>query len=265
MVEAADPDPILSNRKPIIAILPFAVSLERDGQQGMFDAILHVIRASNSWGFVWGRIRLYLSSVFGKSSPPSLNRIITLISPHMAWDGGLYGKIKITRLAAAASAVPYTEEVGYSAADALLQILSVDFLRPQIPTEIWLWLKKPLSLPPMCLGQHVGGTPDVIRHVRGLEDPELLKSYFTLVWSEWVSPTPSSLEEMETSIREDFGGIGMRRDREDLAKRLDHVLAQLDRGSEYLKQHNPKIEEHDIQRAIEGYGRLKKVLLEVDG
>ena len=69
---------------------------------------------------------------------------------------------------------------------------------------------------------------------------------------------------MQISIQEDFSGIRMQCHREDLIKRLDDVLEQLDQGFVYLEQHKPGIHEHDIQIAKEQYGELKRVLLEVD-
>ena len=109
MVETADPNQILSKRKAIIALFPFAISLEKNGQQWMFNAVLRAIRASNSWKFLWCRIGLYMTVLFGESSPPSLDRAITLISPYIYWDDGLYGRITVTRWAAAIEAIPYTE------------------------------------------------------------------------------------------------------------------------------------------------------------
>ena len=55
--------------------------------------------------------------------------------------------------------------------------------------------------------------------------------------SEIIFVAPGDLEgvtEMEISIREDFGGIRMGRDREDLINRLDYIPRQLDMGLEYL-------------------------------
>jgi hypothetical protein len=76
---------------------------------------------------------------------------------------------------------------------------------------------------------------DTVRHFRGLGDVDILKSYFLFIWSEWSQL--SDVGGMLVSIREDFGGIGMGHHRDDLIKRLDHVLGQLDRGLDYLEQH----------------------------
>ena len=69
---------------------------------------------------------------------------------------------------------------------------------------------------------------------------------------------------MDTSIREDFGGIGMWRHREVLTERLDHVLGQMDLGSQPLRQRNPYLGDSHIPRSREQYGGLKEELLEVD-
>jgi len=57
----------------------------------------------------------------------------------------------------------------------------------------------------------------------------------------------------------------MRDHQEDLLQHLDYVLGQLDLGLEYLQQHKPNLNGGDIQSMKGRYGRLKKILLEVDG
>jgi hypothetical protein len=73
-----------------------------------------------------------------------------------------------------------------------------------------------------------------------------------------------SFYDMEISIQEDFGGIGMGHHRADLLQRLDHVLGQLDRGLEYLKQHNPAFNEDYLQRMKDRYQSLSETLLETN-
>jgi hypothetical protein len=70
--------------------------------------------------------------------------------------------------------------------------------------------------------------------------------------------------EMQISIQEDFGGVGMRHHRADLLQQLDHVIGQLDRGLEYLKQHNPVFNEAYLQRTKHQYQYLREILLEMD-
>ena len=190
--------------------------------------------------------------------------LIVLASPHINWYE-LQDEDTVARWAAAASAIPRTKEVGQAVVDALLRIASVDSLRLHIPVDIWAWLETQPSLPPKCLGRSEGARKDVARHVRTLEDVEILKSYFLLVWSEWNLIHDMDLTEMTTSIREDFSGTGMRLHREDLVKRLDHVLGQLDRGPGYLFQHNRRIGPSYVRQAKGCYKELKRVLLEVDG
>ncbi|KAF9647586.1 hypothetical protein BDM02DRAFT_3116806 [Thelephora ganbajun] len=109
-------------------------------------------------------------------------------------------------------------------------------------------------------------TEDVVRRVRALGDIEILKSYFLLVWSEWDIPHRNHIGygEMERSIREDFGGIGMDPHRKDLIKRLDYILERMDRGPGYLKQHKGWFNKNMFQHTKKRYRDLKEVLLEVD-
>jgi hypothetical protein len=143
----------------------------------------------------------------------------------------------------------------------LLQVAHVDFLLPHIPIEIWAWLKKRPSLPPVCQGRLRGTTPDIVRHIRRLGDIEILKSYFLVVWSEWDSLYSIGLDEMEIAIREDLDGIEMGSHRQDLIKRLDHILEKL----ESFELHNPQKHQNRVQLRKKQYGKLKDVLLEVDG
>ena len=79
---------------------------------------------------------------------------------------------------------------------------------------------------------------DVVRWAREFGDLGVLKSYFLLLWSEWfhIDSWSGGLTEMQISIQEDFGGIGMGCHREDLIKRLDHVLGQLNRPHDIFYQ-----------------------------
>jgi hypothetical protein len=265
MAEAPGTDPAVeSKRKAISSLFPYAVRLERDGQRGMIDAIIRLTSMSTSGGFMWYRIEPYVTTWFDESSSPALNRAITLAAPCVDWDREPYTENAVARWAAAASTIPYSEEVGRSVVDALLLIAYRDSLRPHIPVEIWAWLKRRPSLPPVCRGRCLSTTLNVVRHIRGLGDIELLKSYLFAVWSEWDSLFDPCLSEMEIVIREEFDGIVMWRHREDLIERLDHVLGQLDQDLDYFKRHNPKIYEGRIARAKGQYGRLKEVLVEVD-
>jgi hypothetical protein len=253
-----------SKLKAINSLFLYAVRLERDGQRGMIDAIICLASKSTSRQFMWHHIVPYVSTWFNESSSPSLNRAITLAAPRTNWNWGPYTQNAVARWAAAALAIPYSEEVGRSVVDALLQIAFHDCLRPHIPTEIWAWLKRRPFLPPVCQGRFMSTKPDVVRHIRGLGDIELLKSYLFTVWSEWNYLYDSGLLEMEIVIREEFEGMVMWRHREDLIERLDHVLGQLDQDLDYFIRYRPKIGEGHIPYAKEQYGRLKKELVEVD-
>jgi len=110
MARFGDPVQIWSRRKATAAFFPYAVSLERGGESRMLDAFLGVTRASGAAWFLWKAIEPFVATLFDKSSPDSLNRVITLVSPHVLWGLWKLNKDAITRWVVAASAVPYTEE-----------------------------------------------------------------------------------------------------------------------------------------------------------
>jgi len=264
MVETSIPDVIFSKRKAINTILPYAIYLEQGGQQEMVDAVINAARASNSMKFTWHHVVRYISRLFEKSSPTSLDRLIALISPYVPWHSELKKTRKVSRWAAAVSSIPYTEETAPSVVDALLQIACTDYLRPHVPIEIWEWLKRRPSLPPVCKGRSAGGNVDLVVYVRGLGDIELFKSYLLLIWSGCDYLRYDSFDVMKNSIMEDFGGIGREGDRQDLAEQLDHVLGELDLGLEYLKRYNPRLDEYRVQETKKQYTKLKEVLPELD-
>jgi len=232
----------------------------------MLGVLSCAVMTSDPEQFIWHRVEQYIAAPSNNPSSPPLNQVILFGSPHVSWDDGRCNENMVTRWGAAASAVAYTEEVGQSVVDVLLQIATVDSLRSHIPVDIWVCLKKRPTLPPECSGRSKGTERDVVRHVRALGDIEVFKSYLLLVWSEWdpVSSLSEGLAEMQIAIREDFSGIGMGRHRGDLIERLDHVLGQLDRGLEHFKEHKPGLLERNIPCAKGQYGELKEVLLEVD-
>ena len=217
----------------------------------MVDAFTGVFRVSGPTTST----ALPMIALFEDGSPDSLNRVITLMSPYALWDPLTSDSSMIIRWAEAALAVPYTEAVGLSVVDTLLQIASMDSLQPHIPVSVWGLLKKLPSLPSFCMGRFLGTTECVVRRVRDLGDVEILKSYFLLVWSEWDISHSGGLPGVRASIWEDFSGIGMGRHREDLIKRLDHVLGQLEEGLGHSLQ---------PQRIKREYKELKDTLLEVD-
>ena len=264
MVEAADSDLIIFKRKPVNALLPYAIYLEQSGQQAMIDAIFRVAKASNSkpsntGKFMWHQVVLYISRLFEKRSPTSLNRVIILISPYVPWDGALNDTVAVARWVTAASAIPYTEEVGSSVVDALFQIAWVDLLRPHIPIEIWRWLKRQPPLPSMYHGLLTGAHECVGAYLHKLGDVDIIKSYFLLVWTHRFIPDSDGIHPMERSIREYFGGAGMEQDRKDLIEHLDQVIWRLDQEL----QSSP--EDASSQASKKYYTKLMGVLLEVGG
>ena len=260
MAEAEDFRPVQSKRKAITALLPYAILQERDGRPEMLITILHAARTSRMLSFLWHYHRRYIGTSLSDASPGA----IVLVSPHVHWHMLMDGEGLVQQWVAAASAVAYTEEVGQSVVNALLQTASVDELVQYIPVDLWSWLTKRPSLPPICQGRYLGTRGSIVEVVRALKDIEVLKSYLLLVWSEWDPLYGDGFDKMCTSIREDFGRNGMGHHRVDLIQRLDHVLGQLCRGLEYLTRHNPDLSERALRLREDRYGELRRALLEVN-
>ena len=218
----------------------------------MVDAILRITRTSNS-RVVQRRIMRPVAT----SLPTT-----AFFSPFLPW----YSRDENTILgfSAAVAAVPYSEEVGVSVVDRLLLFAKTDTLGPYIPIEIWAWLKKQPSLPLGCRGRREGTGRDVVQHVRGLGDLDILKSYFNLVWSQWNTLDDFGFAETQISIAEDLGGIGEWRHREDLIKWLDYILGELDQGLGYFIQHGQLIWLNDLRKRKGQYRTLREVLLRTD-
>ena len=227
----------------------------------MLDLFLNAVRASYQWEFTWHRVEPLITTLLNEESHASMKLVAIQVSPHLPWRGFTNSGHLAQLWAAATSAVPYTDEVGQNVVDTLLQIASDDTLRSHIPTTMWSWVNKPQALPPICWGRYCGNRTDTIEIVRALGNTDTLKSYLLLCLSEWDYP---DLRGMRTSIREDFGGIGMGHHRGDLLRRLDHVLEQLGLGLEHLRQHKPDLTGYSVRRMKEEYGELKAVLLGVD-
>ena len=260
MVKSNNTNLIISKRKAISTLLPYAVLLEQGGQQGVINPILRAARLSgsdfsNHGKFMWRHVVVYISRLFEKRSPTSLNRLIALISPFVPWGGALNNTIAVSRWAAAASAIPYTEEVGLSVVDALFQIAYIDLLRPHIPIEMWGWVKRGVSFPSVCSGLALGARVSTVAYVRKLGDVDLLKSYFVLIWTDrWIFRSAQTFD-MEVSLREDFCGAEMAHHRKDLIERLDYILGQLTR----------RVETYPVREAKAQYTKLRDILVKVDG
>jgi len=208
---------------------------------------------------MWRHVEQYAGRLIHEASP----RAIALVLPHTPRYWQIGTEESIQQWAAAASALTDSEEVAQDVVDTLLQIASHRELLSHIPTDTWSWLTKRPSLPPVCRGRSVGTRDHVVKAVRALDDIEVLKSYFILTWSEWDTLSDDGFDGICASIREDFGGIEKGHHREDLIQRLDHILGQLDRGLEYLKQHRSDFSRRDLQVMTQQYGKLREVLQEV--
>jgi len=123
MTRVWNPDQIGPKHKATSALFLYAVQRERDGKGGMIDALLGVVRTSKLGTFTIGP---FITTLFDEGSPDSLNPVIALLSPYALWNQGNSHSGMVTRWAAAVLAVQYTEEVGQSVVDTLLQIASLD-------------------------------------------------------------------------------------------------------------------------------------------
>ena len=258
---ATDRGLIHDKRKAIITLFLYAVRLGRSGNQRIVDASLRAAMALNSKQPVWGRAKPLIMKLSNTQGSPSLNWLIALEPP---WHDEPYDENMVTRrVGAVAAVITALQSMVY----ALLTTVPIDSLRPYIPIGIWAWLKKRVSPLPKCSVRSRVSSGDVVRRVRALGDVDILKSYLLLIWSEWDpidDQQPGGLAEMEVSIREDFGGIEMWRHRQDLIKRLDHILGQLDMGLDHLQQHKSSLDTDHIPLAKAQYSELEEVLLEVD-
>ena len=200
----------------------------------------------------------YVVALLSEPTSPSLDCTATLLSLSISWNH--WDENTVSRWAAAVSTIPYSEDLGRVVVDSLLQLSSLDNLRSHIPIGIWAWLKRRPSLPPVCEGRTKGTQPDVVSYVERLGDPELLTSYFLLVWSEW-NGVRDGPDNMVASIVRRLRGIRMQNHREELIQRLDHILRELDRQLRrpelYLLRHRRR----SIQRREEQYRALREVLV----
>lgn len=257
IVETQDPDELHSKYKAVTALLPYAVWRERGGQPVMLDTFLRAAWASGILYFTWHRVDRFVSTLLAKASP----RAIVLASPHVPWHLLTDREDLVEQWAAATSAVPHTKEVAQCVVDTLLQIASRRKLLPRITRDLWAWLTKRPSLPPVCAGRYYGTYPHVAKAVRELKDVEVLKSYLLITWSEWDALWNEGFDEVCASIRRDFGETGVDHHWADLIQRLDHVLGQLDLGLEHLQQRNPNLREYDFQLMECQYRKLREKLL----
>ena len=264
--ESAIPDHIHWKHKALSALFPYAVRQEQEGQPEILDLILRAASAGTlgASGFMWRRFEPLAARLIEKESTFSAKRATILVLPHVHWEELTNGEHLIRLWAAAASALPYADDIGKSVVDTLLRIASLDSTSPHIPIDMWSWLNKRPPLYPNHWGYHPGTRSNVMRAVRGLGVIELLKSYFLIVWSERVQPPHEGFLEVCASIRENFSGTGMRDHRQDLLQRLDYVLRELDLGLEHLQRHDPGLREFPLSQMKEKYRELKEVLLEAD-
>jgi len=264
MIDAADPWLLRSNGKAITTLFSYAVGREGDGEHEMLDLLFHIFRTSGWWGFAWRRIEPLVDALLSEESPISSKRAIILASPHFPWDQFIAGKRLIQSWVAAASAVPYTDDIGQSVVSTLLLIAFQKSLRPHVPVGMWSWLNERPSLPPICRGRYWGSHVFVVDAVKALGDIEILKSHLLLVWSEWDYLGYGGFEGMRSLVVENFSGIGAGYHRGDLLRHLDHVLGQLDLGLGHLRQRKPSLDEYSVQRMKLQYESLRDTLLEVD-
>jgi len=194
MAKAADPNSIQCKRKAISALFPYAVILEGRGQWWMLDVLARVAIVAGSRPFMWYHIKPFIMTLFNKPNPPSLNWVLGLIAPGVLWHNQSHENSIVAWQAGSSS---YTKEIGLSVVD---EVLRVAFTFPEQPTILLAFQRQPS-----------GARGDAVCHVRALGDLGILKSYLLLLWSEWfhIDSWSGGFDEMQISIQEDFGGIGM--------------------------------------------------------
>ena len=232
----ADQAPVTSEGYgAVCALTPYAIFLEGNGQQGMANAIIQVVRGSRDPAFMFS-LQPHITTLLGKPNSPFRNWLIALVAPHVNWEDEERGADIVAAWAAAVSTVPDTEEVIRSVVGTLMLITRIDSLRPHIPVETWAWMKKLRSLPVADWPPFLTITPGVVRHVRGLGDLEIIGSCFFAVLVSWWSASAEVLDEVEISIRGDFGGIEMWGHRGALLNRLGSILEEMVANSEGSKR-----------------------------
>lgn len=249
-----------TKHKSISVLLPHTISLEQSGDQEMVGAIFRIIRSSNSWRFKWHRIKPYMKTLLSRPTLPAPNQatiLLSLYAPYDFWDENTIGS-----WVRAVSATPRSEDC-FSVVETLLWLASRVHLRPHIPNEVWTWLKTEPPLPPVCVARSNGTAGNLVRYFRRLRDPDILKSYFILVWSEHDPLHDSGFAEVPTSIAWGLGGVWTQQHRVCLIQRLNHILGELDRGLEHFKLYEESITEDEIQGRKDQYGTLREILLEV--
>ena len=207
----------------VYALTPYAIYLERRGQEGVANTIMPVIRASEDYRFM-SSIRPHIATLFGQQNYPFRNWLLALVGRYVGWEDEGRGEDTVIAWAAAVSTVPNTEEVIQSVVSTLMRIANIDSLRAHIPVETWAWMKKWQSLPVADWGRFPGATQDTIRYVRGLGDLEIIGSYFLLVCLDEYGTPSDTFDEVEISTRGVFGGIGMQGHREGLLNQLESIL-----------------------------------------
>jgi len=253
---------IRSKRKALTALFPYAVFRVKEGEHEMFDVFLRVVRSSERSGLMWFYIEPLLSALLDEKTPVFSKWAAIMASPHVPWWQFENGGRLIQLWAEASSAVPYTNDIGQSVIDTLLQIAS--WKSPTIPAGTWSWLNMRPGLPPICSGRYWGSKEAVVKMVRALKDTETLTSYLLLVWSECDFLMPKGFDEMCALIQEDFGGEGMDHHRKDLLHRLGYVRGELERGLWHIQQYKPGLKEENLRLRRDQYRRLEEILLEVD-
>jgi len=254
------------------ALFSYAVLRERHGDTKLFNAILRLkTRRLDQWGrdpFTW---LLVAPEILINASP----RALVLAGPPTNLEREISdadAEDLVSKWVEAISEVSRTERVAGSVVDVLLQIAANPYLLPFIPADLWLWLNKRPSLPPVCGGLLSGCDYGIVRTVRGLKDIGVLTSYLILIWSEWklLFRYQEGFREMRRSVREDFKGIEMSCHRAELIQRLDYILGEMDRLSQRsgVLPKDEKLWRKQIGVHSEAlkdvYGELKRILQEVD-
>lgn len=254
--------------KPLASILPYALTKAEGGDPSLLDEILLAVRRfPQEIGWVRSSIGPMVYETLSGWDSGLPTRAVLCALPYLehTWFHIEDKEDFIDNWLSAAARLEYTQEIGRNVVEVLLRMASVYQWRLHITLEAWRWLKKRPQLPPVCLARSscckdLGG----VSAVKSLNDPELLKEYLVVVWSEWDWLAPWVCSYMCTAVRESFGGEEMQVHRDELRGRLLTIQKRLDLGLGNLRKEGSEMPDDYFQSTKEAYEGLLETLSEME-
>ena len=254
--------------KPLASILPFALKKAEGGDTSLLDEILLAVRRfPKESGWVRSHIGTIINETLLGWDSEVRTRIVVCALPYLehTWVHIEDKKDFVDNWLSAATRLKYTPEIGRNVVEVLLRMACVYQWRLHITPGAWRWLKRRPQLPPVCLARS-SCCSDLgpISAVKSLNDPELLKEYLVVVWSEWDWLAPWVCSYMCTAVRESFGGEEMRGHRDELRGRLLTIQKRLDLGLDHLRKEGSEMLDDYFQSTKEAYEALLETLSEME-